>query len=78
MPQKPHDQMLTRHERKAIEDLHDLAARWPRTLWLFSANGALMVMKKNKAGERAMEGTGVDPRYAVSHPVDIPNDGGDW
>jgi len=68
----------TKEEAAAIRSLKRIAKKWPDTLWLFSANGTLCVMKKNDLGERAMLSTdGVDPDYLVDS-VDIPNDGGDW
>lgn len=71
---------LTKEERNAIATLKRLARRWPKSLWLFSANGTLNVMKCNEAGEQAMNpglGAGVDPDYIVD-AIKIPNDGGDW
>jgi len=68
---------LTVNERKAIEALHRVAEMWPRSLWLFSANGSLCVMKCNKDGEHAMSGEGVDQNFKVDR-INIPNDGGDW
>ncbi len=69
---------LTRQEKKAIEDLQDLAARWPKTLWLFSANGSLCVMKKDTEHNRVMNARGgVDNAWWTAQ-IDIENDGGDW
>jgi hypothetical protein len=62
----------------AIRRLKKVAEEWPFSLWLFSANGQLCVMKVGADGERvyAMDG-GVDPAYTVD-VVDLPNEGGDW
>jgi len=67
-------------EAKAIRSLQSLARRWPPSLWLFSANGTLNVMKLNKDGERAHHPSpdnGVDAAFSVA-TINIPNDGGDW
>jgi len=65
-------------EMRAINALRRLAKRWPKTLWLFSASGALCVMRRNEEGDRArVEGGGMDPAYVIA-TIDIPNDGGDW
>lgn len=78
---RPADVVLTTEERRAIAALKRLAARWPDSLWLFSAGGALNVMRRDEDGERAftrMTGNDVvDPEYRVAD-IDIPNDGGDW
>lgn len=67
----------TKEEDKAIRALHRVAKIWPESLWLFSASGALEVMKKNTDGERAKIGVGIDQEYIVD-TIDIENDGGDW
>ncbi len=68
---------LTKEEEKVIRALERLAKIWPDSLWLFSAAGTLCVMKKNKDGETAFVGTGVDQEYLVAS-IDIENSGGDW
>lgn len=72
---------LTRQEELAIELLKKAARHWPESLWLFSASGTLCVMKKDKAGKRAILKSsrleGYDPEYLVG-TIDIPNDGGDF
>lgn len=68
---------LTTEERRAVASLKRLAKRWPETLWLFSASGALTVMQRTADGERARKGEGYDDKYAVD-TIAIPNDGGDW
>lgn len=69
---------LTKEERHAIRTLERLSSRWPETLWLFSANGELNIMKYKKDGTRAvLSHGGMDANYSVAS-IDIPNDGGDW
>ena len=67
---------LNKREQKAIDALNEVAKIWPESLWIFSANGSLFVMKK-KAGERMMAGESVDQNYIVER-IDIENDGGDF
>ena len=68
---------LTKKEQEAINILRHAAKAWPQSLWLFSANGTLFVMK-NINGKRAMTNhNGVDQNYIVT-TIDIDNDGGDW
>ncbi|MDD5512116.1 MAG: hypothetical protein PHI12_15125 [Dehalococcoidales bacterium] len=64
-------------ELKAINTLKRLAKRWPKTLWLFSGNGTLYVMRTGKNGERIQDACGLD-RNSIVDTIDIPNDGGDW
>jgi len=73
---------LTLEEIKAISSLKRLAKRWPESLWLFSADTTLSVMKRNGDGEQAMveDARGhmcVDHDYEVD-VIYIPNDGGQW
>ena len=73
---------LTQAEKNAINTLHRLSKRWPKSLWLFADGNGLRVMKCGKGGERVYIQTskfdgGVDPAYMVDD-IDIPNDGGDW
>ena len=57
--------------------LQTLAKKWPKGLWIFSADGRLYLMQKEN-GERVMtKNGGVDPDYCVGS-FDIPSDGGDW
>jgi hypothetical protein len=76
----------TPEERRAIATLRRLAKRWPKTLWLFSANGSLNVMRYDADGKTAMTSAvgqyhplteAVDQAYSLA-TIDIPNDGGDW
>lgn len=69
---------LTAQEEKAIADLKAIARRWPKSLWLFSANGSLCVMRAGPNGEhvRTPDG-GIDPQYEVDQ-IEISNSGGDW
>jgi len=69
---------VTKDEQRVINTLDRLSKRWPKSLWLFSANGTLCIMKKNEHGEQAETAHGcVDPEYLVT-TIAIENDGGDW
>ena len=69
---------LTNKEKLAIKLLQQAATNWPRTLWLFSANGTLYVMRK-KNGKKVMnQRGGVDDNYIETQIQNIDNDGGDW
>ena len=67
---------LTIAERKAINQLRRIAKTWPKSLWLFSANSTLEVMRKSN-GEVMRIGDAYDQKYIVDS-IDIENDGGDW
>jgi hypothetical protein len=68
---------LNKEERRAVDALLATARIWPRSLWLFSADGTLWVMRK-KDGQRAVTRTGgMDQDYALD-AIPIENDGGDW
>ena len=70
---------LTKEETNAIASLRRLANRWPDGLWLFSASGALCVMRAGENGEHVMtDDGGVDPDYIITQILGIDNDGGDW
>jgi hypothetical protein len=72
------DLKLTREEHAAIATLERLAKRWPKSLWLFSANGELNVMRYAADGQRGVEPNGgIDQTFSVA-TIDINNDGGDW
>ena len=67
-----------KEEKRAIDALMRLAKRWPKSLWLYSASGALNVMRVGERGEHVvLPCGGVDPAYSLAR-VAIPNDGGDW
>jgi hypothetical protein len=69
---------MTPEEKKAIAALKRVAKQWPKTLWLFSANGTLNVMHKDAKGHHAkLPNDGMDPDYIVD-TIRIENDGGDW
>lgn len=68
---------LTKEEQSAISSLKRVAKKWPKSLWLFSASGALLVMKKDENNEKVYKGDGIDPNYEVAH-IFIENDGGDF
>lgn len=68
----------TPEERSAINSLKRVAKKWPKSLWLFSANGSLHVMRCGSDGTRVVtKDGGVDPDYSVG-TIKIPNDGGEW
>jgi hypothetical protein len=68
----------TKDEQRAIDALHRLAKRWPKTLWLYSASGDLCVMRLGEDGLRVFAEGVFDPDYLVDTIAGIPNDGGDW
>lgn len=72
---------LTKEQKSAIASLKRLAKRWPKGLWLYSANGELCVMKCGKNGERVLgegwKGESFNQDYSID-TINIPNDGGDW
>lgn len=69
---------MTAQEEKAISDLKRLANRWPKTLWLFSAEGVLHVMRLGPDGQRVQASDGFMDRSASIEQINIPNDGGEW
>ena len=68
---------LTKDEKAAISALKRLQKRWPKTLWLFSSSGTLLVMRCDENGERVMNHLGCVHQDYVVDTIDIPNDGGD-
>jgi hypothetical protein len=69
---------MTQEEKRAIATLKRLAAKWPRSLWLFSAAGRLCVMRSGPDGRPVTLPSGsVDDKMVVC-TINIPNDGGDW
>lgn len=69
---------LNRQEKAAINALKRMAERWPKTLWVFAANGTFCIMQLDEDGDRAhLSSDGVDPDYNVVD-INIPCDGGDW
>lgn len=68
---------LTTREEKAISELKAIAKRWPKSLWLFSASGTLLVMKKDSDGNKRYNGESV-AREAIVDYIHIENDGGDF
>jgi hypothetical protein len=51
------DLALNSKEREAVRLLEGAARAWPKSLWLFSANGTLYVMQK-RGGKRMTTKTG--------------------
>lgn len=75
----PDEVDLTPEEKRAISRLKSLAKVWPKSLWLFSASGTLLIMRYGENGIEVMTDSGVfDHEYALSECIDIPNDGGDF
>ena len=63
--------VFTYAERRAIASLERLARHWPKSLYLFSASGSLVVLKT----EDVRQGDFIEDR---AHSIfGIPNDGGD-
>lgn len=62
---------LTNVEQLAIEELKKVAKIWPKSLWLFSYNGTLHVMKRDKGIHR------VDQQSIVGI-IDIESGGGNF
>lgn len=74
------DHNLTEQETAAIRSMERLAKKWPKSLWIYSGNGTLFVMKNRPDGgcDTGLGG-GVDPDCIVTDlGRQIPNDGGDW
>jgi hypothetical protein len=71
---------LSADERRVIDALKRVAKQWPETLWLYSADGTLCVMRKGEDGKHAMRPDdidSVDQRYVLAR-IGIENSGGDW
>lgn len=66
------------NESNAIEVLKRAARYWPKSLWLFAANGQVHVMRKTEDGKHAiLPGGEMDPDYRLAS-IAIEADGGDW
>lgn len=72
------EEPLTQEEKRAIASLRRLAKNWPKTLWLFSASGSLVVMRYKDGQHATNWHGGMDQDYAVTIIQGIDNDGGDW
>lgn len=72
--------ILTSDEARAIRSLKRLAKRWPKSLYLFSASGTLLVVHadENSGGLPHTRDGAVDQDYIVDTIEGIPNDGGDF
>jgi hypothetical protein len=70
---------IERHEERVLKALLRLEKEWPKSLWVFAANGRFIIMRTGKNGEHVMthDGGGADPAYIVTD-FNIPCDGGDW
>lgn len=69
--------LLNASEQLALKRLQVLAENWPKTLWLFAADGELHVMRKIDGEHKTLPNGGVDPAHIVA-TIDIEADGGDW
>ena len=69
---------LTANECNAIGALKQAAKHWPKTLWLFAADGRLCVMRKDKDGKRLITKEGGMDQSAIIEHINIESDGGDW
>lgn len=72
----------TKTELKWIEDLKKLAAKRPKSLWLYAAAGQACIMKTpkdgNEMGGRHGDSTAVNPDNQIDIIHDLKCDGGDW
>lgn len=68
----------TAKEAAIIKELKSLARHWPKSLWLYSANGTLCVMRAGPNGEKKQVGCDddIDPAGLIT-TIKIPKDGGD-
>jgi hypothetical protein len=65
-------------EKQVVRSLKRLEKGWPKSLWLWSANGTLCLMRCGPDGEHVFTSNGrVDPAYLIQR-FNIDNDGGDW
>lgn len=81
---------LTKEEKSAIRALRKVAGKWPKSLWLFAADGILYVMRKNEQGERVVTNNepypddipgwldGFDSNYVVNTIDGFDIEGGAW
>lgn len=71
------DKSLRPEELRAINALHGLARRWPKSLTLVSMGGTLSVVRTDD--ERFDSASGIERQEAVLADITgIPNTGGDW
>ncbi len=68
---------LTKREQAAIDALKEVAKKWPKSLWLYVADGQVHVMRKQGGQRVVTEMGGVDQDYIVDS-ASIESDGGDW
>ena len=71
----------TKEELAWIKKLQAVCDNVPnKKLWLFSASGALCVMKTPEDGEEhgGFSSTGVNQDNVIGHIRNMRNDGGDW
>ena len=68
---------LSNQEIKAIKRLRSLSATWPKTLWIYAADGELHVMRKVGGRHATVENGGMDQAQIIA-TIAIESDGGDW
>jgi len=69
---------LTRRERQAIDRLRKAFDKFPDTLWIYVAGGAINIMKTEN-GKQVMDELGsFDQDYCVDEITGVLADGGDW
>lgn len=69
---------LTKAEKTAIAELKRVAKVWPKSLWLWSANGSLCIMKCDKNNNPIYNKYGAVDSDHIVDKINIYNDGGDW
>ena len=67
----------TPEQMKAVASLNRIAAKWPKGIWIWSADAMLFVMQLDDNGERRMVDGAVDAAAIIGR-IHIPADGGDW
>lgn len=70
--------IVTKKEQKSIDSLKRLSKSWPKSIWIFAADGSLNIMKCNEVNDIAINSVGgVDQNYLID-TIPIMSDGGDW
>ena len=67
----------TQQESKVINDLIEVASRWPMTLQLFSQSGSLLVVDRN-TGQVFSDLSGMIPNDGGDPGTETDEDGIDW
>lgn len=69
---------LTKEEQNAINTLNRLAKRWPKSLWIYAADGRLYIMRKDEDGTHVLDDRGGVLQEHIVDDVNIDSSGGDW